>query len=164
MNRLWPDSSVNSKKNFVALNTNFGGMTKIAYLAWRLATTHLATSPVNRNVFCVRHKTRFVSTRYCWNSPSGLVKNKSEMPNKIRVKLNCVPCHWRQFHITSFAVQTGVLLLPVSLGLNSKPQPTSRLGGLKSTRAALPFSLFLYTWLSYVFTALTYSFCRGRTF
>lgn len=38
----------------------------------------------------------------------------------------------RQFHITSFAVKTGFLLLPVSPMLNSKPQPTSLLWGLKS--------------------------------
>lgn len=58
---VWPATSVNSKKNSAASETNFGEMTKIGYLAWGSATTHLAISPVNRKVLCVRHKTRFVS-------------------------------------------------------------------------------------------------------
>lgn len=58
---VWPATSINSKKNSAASKTNFGEMTKIGYLARGSATAHLAISPVNRKVLCVRHKTRFVS-------------------------------------------------------------------------------------------------------
>lgn len=65
MNTVWPAGSVNSKKYFVAPHKlhKIWWSNQKAYLALTSATTHLTISPVNRNVFCSRHKSRFVSLK-----------------------------------------------------------------------------------------------------
>lgn len=51
--------------------TNFSGTTKSGSLALRSATTHLTISTVNRNLFCLRHETSFVSLDITEIVPQG---------------------------------------------------------------------------------------------
>lgn len=51
--------------------TNLSGTTKSGSLALRSATTHLTISSVDRNLFCLRHETSFVSVNITEIVPQG---------------------------------------------------------------------------------------------
>lgn len=79
--------------------TKFSGTTKSGSLASRSATTHLTISPVNRNVFSLRHKRCFVSWILLKSSLKVSEKqNSSSKQNRFPaiiylVPLNVVSCH-----------------------------------------------------------------------
>lgn len=112
--------------------TDFSGTTKSGSLASGSATTHLAISPVNRNLLTLRHKTCLVSPKWLKIVPKSSAKNKTPRPNKIRVWaiIRFVPLSAVSRHVI-YCQNRVFLLPPVSLVLNAEPQPTGGLWWLR---------------------------------